>query len=275
VKTYVINLARSPQRLAHMKQALGRIGVAFERFEAIDVERARRHPVYSRIPPHPRRDWTPGELACLLSHFEVWKLIAAGMDRFGAVFEDDIHVDPRLREVLADQSFLPDDAEVIKLETVDMPVWVSRQSHAGPAGVRFSRLLSTHHGAGAYLLSKDAAHRLVASIDTIGLPPDDMLFGMDAPSGCRLRSYQAIPALAVQDVILSKNLRSPALHSTLEDERAQAVPENPRWRQTRSYRLARAPIRLLRRLWYGFSSRQLNVPFVCPAGATGDSVDRP
>ncbi len=272
VKSYVINLSRSPQRLAHMKKALGGIGVAFERFEAVDIESSRQNPVFPRIPPHARRDWTKGEIACLLSHYEVWKLIAVGVDRFGAVFEDDIHVDPRLRDVLADNAFLPDDADVVKLETVDMPVWVSRHSREGPAGIRFSRLLSTHHGAGAYILSRTAAQSLIASIEVIGRPPDDLLFSTDTPLGTQLRRYQAIPALAVQDVILPAKLRSLALHSTLDEARAKTVPEVPRWRQTRSYQLARPLVRFLRRLWYGFSSRQINVPFVAGLRATGQSI---
>jgi glycosyl transferase family 25 len=267
MKCYVINLARSPERLVHMREVLGSIGVDFERFDAIDIERSKRHPVLPLIPPlRTGRPWTEGELACLLSHYEVWKLIAAGLDPFGAVFEDDLHVDPRLAEIINDPGALPADADIVKLETVNMTVFVSRHETPGPFGVAFAQLLTLHYGAGAYVLSKQTAGLLVRSITSFDLPADDVLFGR-AHALCRgLRRYQAVPALVVQDVILPLPQRTLALKSGLEPARlAQREAIGPvretGLRRTAPYRALRKLVHALRRHRLERRGREFIVPF--------------
>jgi glycosyl transferase family 25 len=267
VKCYVINLASSPERLAHMRHVLGGIGVAFERFDAINLERSKQHPALGDIPPlRVRRPWAPGELACLLSHYEVWKLIAEADEPFGAVFEDDLHVDPRLAAVITDPAVLPTDADIVKLETVRQSVWVSRLEKPGPAGVTFAELETLHEGAGAYILSRQTAALLVRSIAGFDLPADDVLFGHEDTVCSRLRRYQVLPALAVQDIILSPEQRSPLLDSTLEPDRLLAwktwdpLPETVGPRSLPARALRRA-VREYRRLWRLRLQRQLIVPF--------------
>jgi hypothetical protein len=84
MRVHLINLDRSPERLATMRQALAERGVGFERLAAIDgrtlaAEALARHP-----------DISAGEIGCLLSHRAAWKLIADGDDPFGTVLEDDV-----------------------------------------------------------------------------------------------------------------------------------------------------------------------------------------
>lgn len=223
MQCHVINLAGRPERLAHMRAVLGGIGVAFQRFDAIDIPRSRQHPAFGLIPPMRIRPWSPGELACLLSHYEVWKLIAAGEERYAAVFEDDLHVDPRLARLIRDRSALPSDADLVKLETVSLPVWLARRELPGPADTRFAAIHSLHYGCGAYIVSRDTAALLVRSIGAFDLPPDDVMWGIDHPLCRKLRRYQVLPALVAQDIILPAEQRTPALASSLEPARAEAA----------------------------------------------------
>lgn len=223
MQCHVINLAGRPERLAHMRAVLGGIGIAFQRFDAIDIPRSRQHPAFGLIPPMRIRPWSPGELACLLSHYEVWKLIAAGEERYAAVFEDDLHVDPRLARLIKDRSALPPDADLVKLETVSLPVWLARRELPGPADTRFAAIRSLHYGCGAYIVSRDTAALLVRSIGAFDLPPDDVMWGIDHPLCRKLRRYQVLPALVAQDIILPAEQRTPALASSLEPARAEAA----------------------------------------------------
>lgn len=223
MQCHVINLAGRPERLAHMRAVLGGIGIAFQRFDAIDIPRSRQHPAFGLIPPMRIRPWSAGELACLLSHYEVWKLIAAGEERYAAVFEDDLHVDPRLARLIKDRSALPPDADLVKLETVSLPVWLARRELPGPADTRFAAIRSLHYGCGAYIVSRDTAALLVRSIGAFDLPPDDVMWGIDHPLCRKLRRYQVLPALVAQDIILPAEQRTPALASSLEPARAEAA----------------------------------------------------
>jgi glycosyl transferase family 25 len=223
MQCHVINLASRPERLAHMRAVLGGIGISFQRFDAIDIPRSRQHPAFGLIPPMRIRPWSPGELACLLSHYEVWKLIAAGEEKYAAVFEDDLHVDPRLARLIKDPSALPPDADLVKLETVSLPVWLARRELPGPADTRFAAIRSLHYGCGAYIVSRDTAALLVRSIGAFDLPPDDVIWGIDHPLCRKLRRYQVLPALVAQDIILPAEQRTHALASSLEPARAEAA----------------------------------------------------
>ena len=89
--TYVVNLDRRADRLAAVTKQLGRVGVEFERFSAVDAA----------SPDFLRYSWanskvdktrikTPGALACLMSHANV--ICNAKMRGYSriAVFEDDV-----------------------------------------------------------------------------------------------------------------------------------------------------------------------------------------
>jgi glycosyl transferase family 25 len=219
------------------------------------------------------RAWTAGELACLLSHYEVWKLIAADSEPFGAVFEDDLHVDPRLALVVNDPTALPGDADIVKLETVATAVRLSHCQKPGPAGTSFALLETLHHGAGAYILSRRTADLLVRSIFNFDLPIDDFIFGFDHPLSRRLRRYQVLPALAVQDIILSPHQRLPQLDSGLEPDRIIARGDNniepqASWRQMGSIRALRRLVGRARQ----FRVRRLQHKWVVPFDAGGRRV---
>ncbi len=216
MRVHVINLAAASERLAHMTRVLGAAGIAFERFDAIDAEQARTHRCFARIPRMTERGWAPAEIGCLLSHYEVWQMIASSGDPFAAVLEDDLFVDPGLKPLLDDHRRIPRDADLVKLETTGVEVWLSRIVRCRTAGVGFHRLRSLHHGTGAYLLSRRAAGILIGRIEAFDAPVDDALFSPAHPVGGSLRAYQVVPALAVQSSVLQPTGPAPALESGIE-----------------------------------------------------------
>ena len=219
MRTFVINLERAAERRAHMETLLGGAGIAFERFDAIDGDQARRHPAFDQIPAMAVRPWGAGELGCLLSHYEVWRTIAAGPDRFGAVLEDDLFIDPRLRKLLSGGCALPRDADLIKLEAVGHAALVSRRALSSPGGPAFRRLYSKLYGTGAYLISRRTAQFLLGAVSAFDMPVDELLISPHHRLGRRFRTYQAVPGLAMQSSLLPNAAARPALKSRLEVER--------------------------------------------------------
>jgi len=237
----------------------------------IDIPRSRQHPALGLIPPMRIRPWTPSELACLLSHYEVWKLVAAGAGSYAAVFEDDLHVDPRLAQLIKDRSALPPDADLVKLETVRRPVWLTRREVPGPADTRYAEMKSLHHGSGAYILSRDTAALLVRSIGVFDLPPDDVMWGVAHPLCRKLRRYQVLPALVTQDIILPSEQWTPALASNLEPARARAAKALEQATRQRRGLFLRGVFKL-GRMARDLRNRMLWREVVVPFAAGGKSV---
>lgn len=99
MKAYLINLDRSPGRLAEADAQLRAAGVSYERVSAIDgralgwaalrrrVSRFRFFLVHGRLP-------NLGEVACACSHLEACRRLLAAGDPAALVFEDDVALNP-------------------------------------------------------------------------------------------------------------------------------------------------------------------------------------
>ena len=222
MKCYVINLADSPRRLAHMQASFGEVGIPFCRFDAIDRDRARIHPVAKLLAPLKEREWLASEIGCLLSHYEIWKLVSEGADGFAAVFEDDVIIDRRLRVVLSETTSLPRDADLIKLETTNQPTRLDQPTFNGPGGTQLRRLRSQHKGSGGYIVSKSAASRLVSNIGLFDAAVDVTIFSPSHEVCRNLAVYQIIPAMVIQDSVRDLSQQNPILASTIRPERIEA-----------------------------------------------------
>jgi glycosyl transferase family 25 len=259
----VINLEHSTARLQHMRSVLGAAQIAFTRIEAVDARKVASHPAYRLIPTRQGRTWVAGEVACLLSHYNVWTEIARSTEGLAAVFEDDLHIDARLRDVLR-AGAIPADADIVKLETFNVPVAISRSQASGPSGVAFARLHSLHSGSAAYVISRAAAQRATHMLSLFDLPVDDAIFEPLHPVGRAFRKYQVIPALAIQDNVLPTHTRAPELASLIEPERilqsAQASRGNRRGLD-RLRPLRNLPARLVRAVWRRVGTRLTKIPY--------------
>lgn len=209
---HVINLARNPERLAHMAAELGRLGLAWQRFEAVDRLRESEARLTAAFGTgRLARDYpaTPGDMACSLSHQRLWQAIAAGPAEAAVVLEDDA----RLAEGFAD---FADEAVVARMLQHTMGVlklefWPGpQQSRRLPlgqalgeaaAGSVLYRMRSTFLGSCAYVLTRPAAAALLAGFPRLRVPVDHVLFGQSARMGFDLlRPGFANPAPVMHDV---------------------------------------------------------------------------
>lgn len=201
MRTYLINLARRPDRLAAMERQAETLGVNLERVEAVDARAAAAADLdrwFAR--GGPLGEIPAGDKACLLSHRLAWQQFLATPDRHAVFLEDDVRLSPGARALLADDGWVPDDAAVVKLE------------HYGPSGQRvllrdiraawdgfqLGRMLSRHTGAAAYILSRQAAELLLRQT-RFDLPVDHLLFNPNNSAlFAPLSPWQLVPAIARQ-----------------------------------------------------------------------------
>lgn len=208
MKCLVINLDRSPDRLAHMTAEFARIGVAFERVVAVD---ARQHPGLTQQRQHPGHAAQPlsgSEIACLHSHRACWTIIADGEAPHGAIFEDDIVFSAKAGALLADTSWVPADADIVKLETFFHTTVIQRERFSVGHGFSMFRLRKNHIGAGGYLLSRRAARDLLVATSETNVAVDNLIFDPAFATSTGKTIYQLVPALCAQERFVGAKLPS-------------------------------------------------------------------
>jgi glycosyl transferase, family 25 len=199
-KIYVINLQRATGRLAAMQKKFDDLGLAFQRIEATDgrAMSAERRQEFARARPR-ANGWLPGHIGCFCSHYQAWTEIAEGVEDFGVVFEDDVHISAALPAVLEGIGPHLDQFDVLRLEATKHRVLLNRAKYFSVAGINLVEVRSETWGAGAYVLPKRAAQLLLAEPLAHQSPVDFFLFDKGTSVVARRhRIYQAVPALCVQ-----------------------------------------------------------------------------
>jgi len=190
--------------MAAMAAQLERLGLAYERFDAIDAKSA--DPVELSAPfaaQGAMAELTPGDKACTTSHMHLWRRIASGRERHAVILEDDILLSEATTKFLSNGDWIPPAAGLIKLERFGDP---EQLTIVGSNGARvFDRevapLLSRHPGSGGYIISREKAALLAAMTQKIDLPIDQLLFNPAySPVFRALNPWQMMPAIARQTI---------------------------------------------------------------------------
>ncbi|MBX8784741.1 glycosyltransferase family 25 protein [Ochrobactrum sp. GRS2] len=196
MKCYLINLDRAPERMARMSKMLSDLDIPFERVSAIDGQKFSQEELSDyRSQGVAGFDLSAGDIACGATHLMIMRKIIAGADEYAAVMEDDIYVSADAKHYLCSDSWIPQDADLVKLETSLMVTTISCKRIKLNKTRYLSRLLSHHSGAALYIISRKAAKEIV----------DRFTPGMDCIDGDvfgkslhRHNIYQIVPALGRQ-----------------------------------------------------------------------------
>ena len=195
------NLARAKDRRIHMRPEMARAGFDVTFHPAFDFTEHDEADILARCKREgPWGTFHTPNMAATITHAQAWERFLASDATHCLVMEDDIFIAPDLGAWLNDLDWWPADAEIVKLERwrskstkvlMEPPVTTHR-------GRNLQRLLSRHMGAAGYMLTRDAATKLLAS-QPFDMVIDHILFNTNASKMARsMRTYQITPAMIVQ-----------------------------------------------------------------------------
>ena len=195
------NLARAEDRRVQMRKETSRAGFDVEFHAAFDFTEHDEAEILARCKREgPWGTFHTPNMAATITHAQAWERFLASDASHCLVMEDDIFISPDLGAWLADLSWWPAGADIVKLERwrskstkvlMEPPVAVYR-------GRSIQRMLSRHMGAAGYMLTRDAATRLLAS-QPFDMVVDHILFNINASQTARhMQIYQITPAMIVQ-----------------------------------------------------------------------------
>jgi glycosyl transferase, family 25 len=242
----VINLDRSPERLAAFAEQARAAGLAFERLPAVDGRQLSAAEQAQAVAPRFEfQPLNPGEIAIFMSQRAAWQRIVASGQPFGAVFEDDVVLAPATGRVLQAIASLAPAADLIKLETSGRPVVLTEPSWVLATGHGLRRLCSWHGGAAGYVVSRGAAQRLLQLTEPLADPVDQVLFNPLSRISASLTVLQAVPALCMQRNLLERQVEGSVFGTTIDRHKSRGLL----WRH--------GPWTDLRRAWKRHLERRL------------------
>lgn len=240
MKLYVVNLDRRADRLRDITEVFKQNNIDFNRVPAVDGKD------YAAKLNKWEYSMTPPEVGCFYSHMNCFKLIAEGESEYGVIFEDDVILSKYASYYLSSSSWIPLDADIIKIETTseNKKIKISNILGLSYGDVGIGRLESTHLGTGGYIISKKAARLILDRISRPEMPIDNYLFMPGHGPLADLIVYQLMPAICKQKL----------LESTIDVERSEwhAMEVEERRRNKKpiglGFRVVREIVRPLRRL---------------------------
>lgn len=118
---WVLNLERASDRRQSMEKQLTELQWQFEFIQALDgnclnAEARKSYSAWQAI-KIVKRELSPGEIGCALSHAKLWARIVAENIEEVLILEDDVLLTPDLMRVLERRHLFPADWELINLKT--------------------------------------------------------------------------------------------------------------------------------------------------------------
>ena len=174
IKAYLINLDRSPERLAAMTARLAALGLPWVRVAAVDGRLFGPLPWPGYDHRAYDRNWGkahhPNEVGCYLSHVRALEAFLADTASFGLILEDDCVFDEDLPAVLDQLAGRAAGWDVVKLAGYHsgMPALVERLRN----GRRLVVFLQRQTGSAAYLVNRSAAAAYLARLLPMSVPYD-------------------------------------------------------------------------------------------------------
>jgi glycosyl transferase, family 25 len=180
---YVINLARSPDRRAHIVAELQRTGLDYEIVPAVDGRTLDLNDptlidpsLVSRCP------FPAGAAGCALSHFNVFQKIMEDGRENALILEDDVRLPADLSDLADELAGYMTGAEVALLNYASYPPGPLRISSESSVDLTSSRRLSLPIdarqlvNAGAYVITRQACARMLENVLPIRATADDWRF---------------------------------------------------------------------------------------------------
>ena len=241
----VVSLASESARRQHIDNLFSQHEIGFEYFDAINKSQVADILEKYNLTINNER-LSLGEVGCYLSHYSLWHQVVEQNMPYVMIFEDDIYFSKYAGDFLKKLDWLPEEFDVIKLETMYEKVMMNR-GFSLTYPYRLRHMKSSHMGLAGYILSYDGAKKLLALIQETGIdcPIDHVVFDkLIEQNGSAV--YQLSPALCIQDKVY--NVDSILFESRLEDERVLKAAPFIRTKLSCYQKIKRESIRLLRQV---------------------------
>jgi glycosyl transferase family 25 len=239
MQIFVINLDRSRRRWERMEQLLS--GLAFQRIVAVDGKTLAGPEQNDLSLPRSYGKLSRYNRACTLSHRAAWEQFLAGTYRYGCVLEDDVFLSPDFPQFINDETWIPPDSMVIKLETTRQEVLVSRETLVCRDRTA-SLLRSLHFGTAAYIVSREEAQALLAATIQPDRTVDCILFGAAGLKNFH-PVYQLIPALCIQAGHHENGMIFPEMESLIQPKIQPSVSQSGPEKSSGLFKIKRELIR--------------------------------
>lgn len=205
MKTYLINLDRSPDRLTFFQDQANKVGISVERISAIDgrslPESTWKTIVDQRFEFQPINVY---EVAVFLSHKAIWERMIRDRVSVAAIFEDDAILAPQIADTFRSIENAKVPFDVIKLETTLRSVVLTESGFRLSTGESLHPLRSWHGGAAGYVVSLEGAEKLSKATNLISDQVDQVMFNPLSKISSSLKILQCNPAVCVQKDLLHR-----------------------------------------------------------------------
>lgn len=200
----MLNIQRAKDRKKLMIEELKSRNITAQFFEGTDFKNTEKKELLEYcMESGPWGNIQAPEMAIVTSHVKAWERFLRSDADICFIMEDDIFISEELEQWLSDLSWLPKDADIIKLEC-----WVEKLDGRGAVlfevpGTRHlnrkvKKLLTRHMGAAGYLITRKAIEKLI-NFKPFNMVADHILFNINASKIAReMNIYQIIPALIIQ-----------------------------------------------------------------------------
>lgn len=196
IPIYFINLESRPDRRDFMERQFSDLGLSAERVAAVTPDDLSADELASSCDPDSSTFLRPVELACSLSHERAWRMLLSGPSEHALILEDDAKLS-RAMPAFIDALGTPPEG-LIRVETTGRRLRVLPSTRQVTADVTLRPFRSTESGACAYIISRAAAHTMIASSLHHRLQVDYALY---CPLRSPIASHHRVltdPALSIQ-----------------------------------------------------------------------------
>jgi len=235
MRIIIINMPSAEKRLQFQQDQMKKLGLEFERFEAITA-----NTLPNTFPNNYWDTWERplglGERACLLSHRTLWTNIETS-GKPALILEDDVLLSsklPALLQTLDEMGANPNQYQHLSLEVRNRKKLVAKRfKELSNPRLNIHRMYQDRTGAAAYILWPQGATELLKHTKKRAGLADAMI-----SSAYKMNAYQIEPACALQfDMCKYYDLRSPfetksATYGTLHSDK-------PHFKQRMLYRFRR------------------------------------
>lgn len=199
---YFLNLNRHPERLKSMQNQLNKFDMIWERVEAVDALEANEDELSKYVDikgPIPRMG--AGARACTAGHFKIWEKFLGTGKSVAFILEDDVRISSKFKDFILEAVDLADKLDILNFNLQaprhrEKKLFVAKSPRYQCELFSADKLLGPHFGTAGYMITRNAARRLIEEIKRTNVPIDHLLFNPNVSDFCRkARIYQTFPAL--------------------------------------------------------------------------------